>query len=339
MKHTLLRSTSLGAALAAAGVLLFGASQLRAQAQQPAQVSVLPVQGRVSLMTAGDANVTVQVGKNGVVLVDTPPADLAPQLMAEIRKLSLRSVLHILQTSASADRIGGTVALLGPAGARGLPLGQGLFGFGASGASRPNVAAQDNVLNRLSAATPAVAPGLLPTMTYFLPQLDLFANDEAIVMYHVPAAHSDGDSIVFFRRSDVISTGNIYTPGRYPVIDTARGGSVNGLIAALGRVLELAVPEAFEEGGTKIIPGRGRVSEETDVAEFRDMVSIIRDRVQDAMKKNQTLDQIKASKPSRDYDTEYRATPADADRLVESIYRSLTPAPRPATARPAGGRS
>ena len=337
MTQTLLRQTSVGAALAAAAVLLFGASDLRAQAPQ-AQVSVLPVQGSVSLITAGDANVTAQVGKNGVVLVDTPPADLATQVMTEIRKLSLRPIRHIIQTSASTDRIGGTVALLGPAGARGLPLGQGLFGFGAASASRPNVAAQENVLNRLSATTPAVAPGLLPTMTYFLPSLDLFANDEAVVVYHVPTAHSDGDSIVFFRRSDVISTGNIYTPGRYPVIDTTRGGSVNGLIAALGRVLEIAVPEAFEEGGTKIIPGRGRVSEETDVAEFRDMVSIIRDRVQDSMKKNQTLDQIKASKPSRDYDAEYGASPADADRLVESIYRSLTPA-RPAAARPAGGRS
>ncbi|MEQ1760988.1 MAG: hypothetical protein ABL986_22000 [Vicinamibacterales bacterium] len=340
MKHTLLRPTSLGAALAAAGVLLFGASHLRAQAQ----VSVLPVQGRVSLMTAGDANVTVQVGRSGVVLVDTPPADLAPQVITEIRKLSARPIRHIVQTSASSDRIGGTVALLGPAGARGLALGAGLFGFGATGASRPNVAAQDNVLNRLSATTPAVAPGLLPTMTDFLPTLDLF-NDEAIVLYHVPAAHSDGDSIVFFRRSDVISTGNIYTPGRYPVIDTTRGGSVNGLIAALGRVLELAVPEAFEEGGTKIIPGRGRVGEETDVAEFRDMVSIIRDRVQDAVTKNQTLDQIKASKPSRDYDAEYRATPADADRLIESIFKTLpappptAPAARPGSARPTGGRS
>ena len=330
MKHTLLLS-------AAAGMLLLGAGHLGAQAPQ-GQISVLPVQGSVSLLTAGDANITVQTGKNGVVLVDTPPADLVPQVMTEIRKLSTRPIRHIIQTSASPDRIDGTVALLGPAGARGLALGAGLFGFGASSAVRANVAAHENVLNRLSAATPAVAPGLLPTMTYFLPTLDLFANDEAIVLYHVPAAHSDGDSIVFFRRSDVISTGNIYTPGRYPTIDLARGGSVTGLVAALGRVLDLAVSEAFSEGGTKIIPGRGRVSEETDVAEFRDMVAIIRDRVQDGIAKKQTLEQVKASKPSRDYDAEYHASSADADRLIESMYRSLTPA-RPAAARPAGGRS
>jgi glyoxylase-like metal-dependent hydrolase (beta-lactamase superfamily II) len=310
-------------------------------AQQPPAapaVAILPVQGAISMLTTAGGNVTVQVGKNGIVLVDTPPADLAPAVIAELGRLSPRPIRHIIQTSVSLDRIGGTAALMGPAGGRSLPLGVGLFGFGAREAVRPNVAAQENVLNRLSSTTPAVAPGLLPTMTYFLPTLDLFANDEAIVVYHVPAAHSDGDSIVFFRRSDVISTGNIFTPGRYPTIDVARGGSVTGMIAALGKILELAVPEAFSEGGTKIIPAAGRITEEVDVAEFRDMLAIIRDRVQDGVTKGQTMEQIKAARPSRDYDAEYGASQADADRLVESIYRSLTA--RPAAApRTAGGRS
>jgi glyoxylase-like metal-dependent hydrolase (beta-lactamase superfamily II) len=334
MRH---RPLWLAAAFACASSLLAAQQQ-----PQPANaVSVLPVQGSVSLITAGTANVTVQIGKNGPVLVDTPPANLAPPVLDEIRKLSPRPIRHIIQTSMSTDRIGGTAALLGPAGGRGLPLGAGLFGFGARNAARPNVAAQDNVLNRLSAATPAVEPGMLPTMTYFMPYMDLYANDEAIVLYHVPAAHTDGDSIVFFRRSDVISTGDVYTPGRYPVIDVERGGTVKGLVLALGKVLELAVPEAFEEGGTKIIPGVGRVGEETDVAEFRDMVAIIRDRVQDGINRKQTLEQVKAARPSRDYDAEYGATQADADRFVESVYRTLTAppaAPRPAT-RTAGGKS
>ena len=321
------------AALTAAAVALI----VGAGAAQQAAVSIVPVQGRVSMFTAGDANFTVQVGPDGPVLVDTPPAAMAEAVLAELRRLSPRPIRHIIQTSASNDRIGGTAALMGPAGARGLPLGAGLFGFGAREARRPNVAAHDNVLNRLSSATPAVAPGMLATMTYFLPTLDLFANGEAIVVSHVPAAHTDGDSIVFFRRSDVISTGNIFTPGRYPSIDLERGGSVEGLVAALGRVLDLAVPEAFSEGGTKIVPATGRVSEEVDVAEFRDMVAIIRDRVQDGISKRQTLDQIKAARPSRDYDGEYSASQADADRLVESMYRSLTA--RPAAApRTAGGR-
>lgn len=309
-----------------------------AQAQQAPPVSVLPVQGNVSMLATAGGNVTVQTGKNGLVLVDTPPANLADQSIAELRKLSPRPIRHIIQTSLSADRIGGTPALLGPAAARGLPLGAGLFGFGAQGASRPNVAAQENVLNRLSAATPAVPPAMLPTMTYFQATLDLFANDEAIVVYHVPAAHTDGDSVVFFRRSDVISAGNIFTPNRYPVIDTERGGTVKGLVSALNKVLELAVPEAFSEGGTKIIPASGRISEETDVAEFRDMVAIVRDRVQDGINKKQTLDQIKASRPTRDYDTEYAGGPGDADRLVEAMFKTLAPPPPPTPARRGGGR-
>jgi glyoxylase-like metal-dependent hydrolase (beta-lactamase superfamily II) len=327
MKHTFLAFVvACGIAAAAAGV--------RAQQNAPA-LSVLPVQGSVVLITAGDTNVTVQTGKNGIVLVDTPAEAQVPALLAEVRKFAPRpNVRYIINTSISAEHTGGNAALVGPAAGRGT--GGAPFGF--AGLNRPNILAHENVLNRMSSATPPTPAAMLPTTEYFLPSMDIFANDEAIVLYHVPDAHTDGDTIAFFRRSDVISTGDIYTPGRYPVIDVARGGTVNGLILALGKVLELAVPEAFEEGGTKIIPGHGRVSEETDVAEFRDMVSIIRDRVQDAMKKNQTLDQIKASRPSRDYDSEYHASQADADRLVESIYRTLPPV-RPAAARPAGGRS
>jgi cyclase len=122
----------------------------------------------------------------------------------------------------------------------------------------------------------------------------------------------------------VISAGDVFTPDRFPRIDLAKGGSVQGLIKALTTVLQLAVPAAFEEGGTKIIPGHGRVSEETDVAEYRDMVVIIRDRVQDLINKKMTLEQIKAARLSRDYDREYSASPADADRWIEAIYRSLT---------------
>ena len=328
MKQIWLTTFALGA-LAIAG--------LAAQAQQAAPaVSMIPVQGSVSLITAGGTNVTVQTGKNGIVLVDTPAPDLVPQVMAEIRKLSQRTIRYIVNTSTDPEAIGGNAALVGPAAGRGT--GGAPFGF--AGLNRPNIVAHENVLNRLSSATPATPAAMLPTTEYFMPTIDLFANDEAIVVYHVPAAHTDGDSIAFFRRSDVISTGNIYTPGRYPVIDLQRGGTVQGLVAALGKVLELAVPEAFEEGGTKIIPGRGRVSEETDVAEFRDMVAIIRDRVQDGIRKNQTVEQIKAAKPSQDYDAEYGASPADADRLVESIYRSLAAAAKPAApARPAGRKS
>jgi hypothetical protein len=279
-------------------------------------VRVLPVQGNVHLISGAGANVTVQIGSNGVLFVDTPAAPLVPQVMAEVRKLSPQALHYVIQTSVGADSVAGTAALLGPAGDRGVP-------FGFVGLNRAAVIAHENVLNRLSSQTPPVPTAALPTTTYFQPSMD-FYNSEAVVLYHQPAAHTDSDTVVMFRRSDVISTGAIFTPGRYPVIDVARGGSVGGLISALGTVLLLAVPEAFEDGGTKIVPGRGRISEETDVAEFRDMVVIVKDRVQDLIKKGNTLEQIKAAKPSRDYDTEYSASPADAERFVESIYRSLT---------------
>jgi glyoxylase-like metal-dependent hydrolase (beta-lactamase superfamily II) len=295
--------------------------QLHAQQSAAAGVTVLHVQGSVSLIATASRNVAVQVGKNGVVVVDTPAESLVPQVMAEIRKLSRGPVRYIVNTSI--DTTSGNASLVGPAASRGLP-------FGFAGLARPSIIAHETVLNRMSvppAGQPAAPAAAWPTTEYFQPTMDFYANDEPIVLYHQPAAHTDGDTVVLFRRSDVIAAGDVFTPGRYPVIDLQRGGSVQGLISALTRILQLAVPEAFEEGGTKIIPGRGHVSEETDVAEFRDMLVIVRDRIQDSIDKGMTLDQIKTSRPSRDYDREYGATQSDADRYVETIYRSLSAKP------------
>jgi len=282
---------------------------------------VLPVQGSVYLISGAGANITVQIGSTGVTLVDTPPAELAPQVRAEIRKLSDKPIRFIVNTNADADHVGGNAALVAAPGARG---GGAPFAF--VGLGRPSIIAHEAVLNRMSKPGAGESPapaGSIPTTEYFQPTMD-FYNGEAIVLYHQPAAHSDGDSVVLFRRSDVLSVGDVFTPDRFPVIDLAKGGSVQGLIKGLTNILALAVPAAFEEGGTKIIPGHGRVSEETDVAEYRDMVVIIRDRVQDLITRKITFEQIKAAKPSRDYDREYGASTADADRWVETIYRSLT---------------
>jgi glyoxylase-like metal-dependent hydrolase (beta-lactamase superfamily II) len=286
------------------------------------------VQGSVSLIAGSGANVAVQVGKNGVVLVDSPAVALVPQVMAEIRKLSSLPIRYIVNTSVDPDHVGGNAALVGPAAARGT--GGAPFGF--AGLGRPAIIAHSHVLHRMSNSTPPTQAAAMPTTEYALPSMDFYANGEPIILYHQPAAHTDGDTVVLFRRSDVIVAGDIYTPGRYPSIDLQKGGSVSGLISALGHVLTLAVPEAFEEGGTKIIPGHGRISEETDVAEFRDMVVIVRDRVQDLVAKKMTLEQVKAAKPSRDYDKEYGASPADADRFVETVFRSVT------ATRAAGGK-
>jgi glyoxylase-like metal-dependent hydrolase (beta-lactamase superfamily II) len=302
---------------------------LRAQAPV---VAVLPVQGAVSMVTVSGVNVAVQIGKNGVLIVDAPPVDAVPAVMAEIRKLTDKPVRYIVNTSADADHVGGNAALVSAAvgrEVRGAPMGA-LTGLGAT-LGRPAIIAHTNVLGRMSKAVPAPPAAALPTTEYFQPSMDFF-NGEAIVLSH-HQGHTDGDSLVFMRRSDVIVTGDLFTPGRYPSIDLARGGSVQGVVRALTEILSLAVPEAFAEGGTKMIPGHGRVAEETDVAEFRDMVVIVRDRVQDLITKKMTLEQVKAARPSRDYDAEYGASPPEADRFVESIYRSLT------AVKPTGGKS
>jgi glyoxylase-like metal-dependent hydrolase (beta-lactamase superfamily II) len=320
-------------ALTRAGVATLAAAVCAAsvRAQAPV-VAVLPVQGTVSMITVAGTNVTVQVGKNGVVLVDAPPADAVQAVMTEVRRLTDKPVRYIVNTNADADHVGGNAALVSAVvgrDVRGAPMGS-LTGLGAT-LGRPAIIAHTNVLGRMSKTVPALPAASLPTTEYFQPSMDFF-NGEAIVLSH-QEGHTDGDSLVFMRRSDVIVTGDLFTPDRYPAIDVARGGSVQGLVRALTEILALAVPEAFAEGGTKIIPGHGRVAEETDVAEFRDMVVIVRDRVQDLIAKKMTLEQIKTAKPSRDYDAEYGASPADADRFVESIYRSLT------GAKPAGGKS
>ena len=292
-------------------------------------LTVLPVQKSVYLISGAGANVVVQVGSRGVLLVDTPPPALVPQVMAEIRKLSPLAVRYIINTSVDPAHTAGNAILATPPGGRGAAGAP----FGFVGLGRPSILAHENVLNRMSkpaAGQPATPGAAMPTTTYYMPSMDL-ANGEAIFLHHQPAAYTDSDTVVLFRGSDVVVTGDVFTPGRYPAIDVDKGGSVQGLVSALTSILALAVPEAFEEGGTKIVPGHGRISEETDVAEFRDMVVIVRDRVQDLIKQGRTLDQIKAERPSRDYDAEYGASRADADRFVETIHRSLTQKP--------GGRS
>jgi glyoxylase-like metal-dependent hydrolase (beta-lactamase superfamily II) len=165
-----------------------------------------------------------------------------------------------------------------------------------------------------------------PIDEYYLPFNSLHYNGEALFIYHEPRAHTDGDSVVLFRGSDVVSTGDIFTPDAYPFIDVASGGSVEGELKALTHILELTVPSNNEEGGTMVIPGHGRLCEETDVAEFRDMVAIVRDRIEDGITKGKTLAQIKADRPTLDYDTEYmqKNSFVTGDMFVEAVYKSLT---------------
>jgi glyoxylase-like metal-dependent hydrolase (beta-lactamase superfamily II) len=190
------------------------------------------------------------------------------------------------------------------------------------------VIAHQNVLDRMSASDggrPASPFGMLPTDTYFGSRKDLFFNDEGIRILHPKAAHTDGDSMVFFRRSDVISTGDIFTTDLYPIIDLASGGSIQGELDALNQILGLVITARNEEAGTYIIPGHGWLCDAADVAYYRDMVTIIRDRILDLKKKGMTLEQVKAANPTRDYDPRWGATSGvwTTDMFVEAVYRSL----------------
>lgn len=301
----------------AAALLLLAAGGLVPDAgAQQARLTLLPVQGNVSMVVGAGANVTLQTGKDGVLLVDTPPAALVPQLLAEVRRVTDRPIRYLVNTSLDAEHIGGNAALIGPAAGRGT----GGAPFGTIGFNRPAIVAHENVLNRLSASQPPTPAAALPTTTYYLASMDFSFNGEPVVILHAPRAHTDGDSIVWFRRSDVLAVGDLVRLDRYPDIDVARGGSVDGLIAALDRIVEITVPERLQDGGTRVIIGHGRLCNEADVVEYRDMVAIIRDRVADLVKKGQTLEQVKAARPTRDYDTRY----GSGDAITEAVYRSLT---------------
>jgi len=281
-------------------------------------VHVLPVQKNVYMIVTPAGNVTAQIGNDGVLLVDTGTAALAPEIFAAVRTLSDKPIHTIVNTHLHADHTGGNAVM--------VKLGGG-------GPQPVRVMAHENTFNRMmdaavaaNAGTPSAA---MPMNTYFTPTRDFFLNGEAIILHHVAAAHTDGDSLVHFRGSDVVSVGDLFSPDLYPVIDARNGGSVNGVIAALNRVLAITVPAKYQEGGTYVIPGHGRLCDEAEVVEYRDMVTIVRDRIADLIKKGQSLQQVKAARPSRDYDGEYGASsgPSSPDAFVEAVFNSLSKKP------------
>jgi cyclase len=286
-----------------------------AQTGTDVRIHVEPVQHNIYLLAGAGGNVTAQVGSEGILLVDSGLTPATAKLLDEVQKLSPGRVRYLINTHMHPDHVGGNVAIAKMyAGDPAQPL---------------KIIGHENVLNRLTAPVPGQPPfpeAGLPIDEYATATKNVHFNGEAVIVYHEPNAHTDGDSVVLFRGSDVISTGDIFTPDAYPFIDIERGGSVQGEIAALNHILQLAVPAHTQEGGTYIVPGHGRICDDADVVEFRDMVVIIRDRVRDMLQKGMTLEQVKAARPSRDYDTEYVAANSfvKADQFVEAIYTSLS---------------
>jgi len=284
---------------------------------QKTAIEVIHVRGNVYMFASDRGNVTVQVGQHkdldGVMLVDTGPADMAPQIVTEVKKLTSKPIRFLANTGPDVDHVGGNVVLGKPGQIRET---------GGPQAAEINIYSHDKALARLSAKGSGVPEQGWPTMT-FEQQKDFTFNGEAVQMFPEGPAHTDGDSIVFFRGSNVISTGEIFTTTGYPVIDLARGGSIQGEIRALNHIIDLTVPEITQEGGTMVIPGHGRLCDEADVVEFRDMVTIIRDRVADFIKRGKSMEEAKAAKLTVDYDLRYSKPGWTGEMFVESIYKSL----------------
>jgi glyoxylase-like metal-dependent hydrolase (beta-lactamase superfamily II) len=293
--------------------------------QDPAEpFRLMPVQGNVFMLVGADANITVQIGDEGVLVVDTGPSGTADKVLAAIRQLTNKPVRIVINTHGHPDHAGANESI--------AKTGQWLGGNAPGNSGLPQVGARviahERVLARMSAPTgqrSTVPFGGWPTETFFSDDKEIFFNNEAIQLLHQPAAHTDGDIVVFFRRSDVVSAGDVFVTTSYPVIDSRSGGSIQGIVDALNRIIDITIPKDKEEGGTYVIPGHGRLCDEADVVEYRDMVTIVRDRIQDLIRKGMTLAEVKAARPTFDYDGRYGSNQgrSTTDMFVEAVYRDL----------------
>jgi cyclase len=340
------RSTAL---IGAAALLFFVAPALmRSQQARPeGEIRVLPVRGNIYMLVGGGANIVASVGRDGVVLVDTGSAAMTSKVLAVVRDLSRqagnpqqacvgpgrrcawwdastflsttlappapRPIAGIINTSFDPDHIGGNAAIVVAGKAYGARVGEGAW-----------VVAHENAPNH-APKSPALPSEALPTETYFGTDKKMnFLNGEGVVVWHRPAAHTDGDSVVQFRQSEVLAVGDVLNMTSYPVIDIAKGGTVQGVVDSLNWILDIAIVEHMMEGGTIIIPGHGRMMDSADVAYYRDMMTIVRDRVQVMIKKGMSLQQVKAARITRDYDPRFGRNPAwTPDMFIEAVYRSL----------------
>lgn len=274
-------------------------------------VKTVHIRGGVYLLVGGGANVVVSVGDEGVLVVDTGAAGQADNILAAIRALSNGEIRWVVNTTLDPDHVGNNEKMSNA-------------GRTVNGNPAAIIAHEKLPLRMLKLPVP-VPVTARPVNTFFSEEHDLYFNGNPVFIYR-STGHTDGDVFVHFRTDDVIAAGDSFLTTTYPVIEASNGGTTQGFIDALNRMLDLAVPAHLEEGGTYVIPGHGRICDEADVLEYRDMIQIVHDRVADAIKKGMTLEQTKAAGLTRDYDARYSAPsgPGSAASFVEAVYRDLS---------------
>jgi cyclase len=288
-------------------------------------VHTLQVRDNIYMLVGEGGNITVQVGDDGVLIVDTQFARTSEAVLRAIREISDKPIRYVIDTHHHGDHIGGN-ANLRRAGA--TVIGGNMPGpvpYAEGGGAE--VISHENVLLRLSLASAeqAVDPSLWPTDTFFNDEKRMYFNGEGIRIIHQPNAHTDGDVVVFFRQSDVVAAGDVFITSGWPFIDIESGGSYQGLVDALNHVVDLIIPVYGQDGGTLVIPGHGRLSGLGDVLDFREMVIVVGDRVRHMIERGMTLEQVQAMRPAMDYAPVYASDDGflTTEQFVEAVYRSL----------------
>jgi glyoxylase-like metal-dependent hydrolase (beta-lactamase superfamily II) len=316
-----------------------------AAAQRDAgDLDVVQLRPNFHLIAGAGGNVLMQIGPDGVILVDSGSTAMSGRVLDAVRQVTPLPIRYIINTSMDPDHVGGNetlskagVSILAGALAAGAGLGDDLI----TNDGAASVLAHENVLTRMSAPTgeqPPVPFALWPTKTFAFHMYSMYLNGEGIQVIHQPAAHTDGDTIVFFRRGDVIATGDIIDTTRFPFIDVARGGSLQGEIDALNRLMDLSIhnlPLQWYPDRTLLVPGHGHVYDKLDLLEYRDAITVIRDRIQDLIDQGQTLQQVRAANPTLGYRSQYGADsgPWTTDMFVEVAYNELVARKKEAATR------
>jgi glyoxylase-like metal-dependent hydrolase (beta-lactamase superfamily II) len=322
------------------GVIVCNSTNTVLAQQTVVDLEILQVQPNFYMLAGAGANIGVQVDANGVVLVNAGMAKAANDVLAAVTKLTTpnQPIRYIIDTSADPDVVGGN----GKLAAAGRSITSAAVSLTARTASdAATILSHEEVLTQLSTPpengqAPLVASDGWPGDAFSENRRAMYFNNEGIEIIHLPAAHTDGDVLVFFRKSDVIVAGNIIDADRFPMIDLAHGGSLQGEIDALNRIIEMAIPPSpyfsqphvldIQPGGTAVLPGRGHILRQIDVVDYRNMLVIIRDAVQDLIDQKMTLKQIKAADPAKPYKTRYGSISGTwtTDLFIEAVYNSLT---------------